>query len=113
MVNIVDAKDVLANWLDTNVVTRIPGEGKRVVFAVMANRVLSNLQALTPALEKHPMVAVSGLIDGGKIDESILVEIREGLKGGKLELPVPLLGTITLDGEALNSLYQMLVSTRS
>ena len=113
MTNIVDAKETLANWLDRNVIVKIPGEGSRVVVAVMANRLLNNISELAPQLEKNPFLAASGLIRDGKVDETILVELREGLKGGTLKLPIPILGTITLDGEALDSLYQMLVSARS
>lgn len=113
MVNIADAKDALAHWLDKDVIVQIPGEGRRVAVAVMANRILNNISSLVPELEKNPIIAASGLIRDGKVDESVLVEIREGLKGGILKFPIPILGTITLDGEALDSLYQMLVSTRS
>lgn len=112
MTNIVDAKEALADWLDRYVIVKIPGEGSRVVVATMVNRLLNNISALVPELEKNPILAISGLIRDGKVDETILVEVREGLKGGILKFPIPILGTITLDGEALDSLYQMLV-TRS
>lgn len=113
MTNIVDAKDVLAKWLDKDVIVKIPGEGARVAVGVMASRILNNLTTIAPKLEQNLFIAASGLIRDGKVDESVLVELREGLKGGTLKIPIPILGTISLDGEALDSLYQMLVSTRS
>lgn len=113
MTNIVDAKEALANWLDKDVIVKIPGEGSRVAVGVMANRILNNLTTIAPKLEQNLFIAASGLIRDGKVDESVLVELREGLKGGTLKIPIPILGTISLDGEALDSLYQMLVSTRS
>lgn len=113
MVNIVDAKEALANWLDRDVIVQIPGEGVRVAVGVMASRILNNLTTIAPKLESNLLISASGLIRDGKVDESILVEMRERLKGGTLKFPIPILGTITLDGEALDSLYQMLVSTRS
>lgn len=113
MTNIVDAKDVLAKWLDKDVIVKIPGETSRVAVAVMANRILNNLSTIAPKLEQNLFIAASGLIRDGKVDESVLIELREGLKGGTIKLPIPILGTISFDEEALDSLYQMLVSTRS
>ena len=106
MVPIVDAKTIIANWLDNNVIVKIPGEGKRVILAVLVNRFLQNAEKVTDAIQSNPWVVATGVLSNGQIDESILPEIREKLKTSKLELNIPMVGTIALDGDAIDSLYE-------
>ena len=110
MVPIVDAKTIITEWLEKNVIVKIPGEGKRVLMAVLANRFLQNAEKVIDAIQSNPWVVATGIISNGCIDESILPEIREQLKAGKLELPIPMLGTISFDGAAIDSLYADLLA---
>ncbi|MDE5899009.1 MAG: hypothetical protein K2H09_07095 [Treponemataceae bacterium] len=108
MVLIADAKQKVAAWIESNVITKIPGEGKRILTAVVVSRALNNAEKLAEGLAKNPVISAAGIIDGDKLDESVLLEIRERLGRGKIELPVPMIGTVGLDGEAIDSLYASL-----
>lgn len=110
MVAVADAGQAIESWLERNVITRIPGEGKRAVVAVMAGRILKNAQDSVSALSQNPIVKASGLVKDGCIDEEVLVEIRTKLNGGKLEFNIPLIGTLGIDGDAIDELYSELKS---
>lgn len=111
MILIADAKQKIKDWAELNLIRKIPGEGKRALAAVIANRVIDNAETfLSQGSGAAAFLSGSGILRDGYFDETALAEIREALGAGKFEFSVPLVGTFSLDGEAVDSLYQALVS---
>ena len=110
MILIADAKTKITKWVEKNIINKIPGEGKRVVMAVVVSRAMNNIDKVIPELAKNPILAATGIIDGESIDENILIEIREKLGANHFDINIPMIGTIGIDGEALDDLYKQIKS---
>lgn len=110
MILIADAKTKLTRWIEKNIINKVPGEGKRVVMAVVVNRAMNNIDKVIPELTKNPILAATGIIDGESIDENILIEIREKLGANHFDINIPMIGTVGIDGEALDDLYNQIKS---
>lgn len=111
MVAIADAKEQLKNWIDKNLIMKIPGEGKRALVAVIANRVIQHgEQLLGGGMPGTYLLSGTGIIRDGMIDENVLLELRDALGSGTIDIVIPLVGTFALDKEAVESLYQALIS---
>lgn len=107
MVAVTDAKERVKAWAEKNLIRRIPGEGKRAVAAVIAGRVIDNAERVLDGLggtAAGRVLAGSGILADGMLDETVLDEVREKLGAGKIEFSVPLVGTFSLDGDAVDSL---------
>ena len=111
MVAIADAKEQFKNWIDKNLIMKIPGEGKRALVAVIANRVIQHgEQLLSGGMPGTYLLSGTGIIRDGMIDENVLLELRDALGSGTIDIVIPLVGTFALDKEAVESLYQALIS---
>lgn len=112
MTNIADAKVNLEKWIEKNLIVKIPGQAKRAGATVIARRVLNNSQTALEEAEKIPVARLllrgSGIVKDGMIDEEALVEFRQELGAGTVDFSIPLIGNFSLDGDAIDSLYEAL-----
>lgn len=108
MVLLADAKIGLESWIESNIIQKIPGEANRAIVAVFALRILKNIDKLADV--KNPLLTLTNIIADGKLDEEAIIELRQSLGKGKFELNLPMIGTLAIDGEALDDLYSRLSS---
>jgi hypothetical protein len=111
MVLLADAKTGLESWIEKSIIQKIPGEGKRAVVAVLARRILNNIDKLSDV--NNPLLTMTNLIVDGKLDEEAIIELRQALgTKGKFELNLPMIGSFAIDGDALDDLYSSLTTFR-
>ena len=111
MVEISDSKEVLNAWVEKNLTPKIPGAAKRAAFTVIVRRLINNAEQAASVFAGTAAglaLAGSGIVQGTKIDESVLPEFRKELGAGKIEIDVPVIGRFELDGDAVDSLYAAL-----
>lgn len=111
MVLLADAKIGLESWIESNIIQKIPGEGERAVVAVLARRILNKIDKLSDV--NNPLLTMTNLIVDGKLDEEVIIEIRQALgTKGKFQFKLPMIGSFAIDGDALDDLYSSLTTFR-
>lgn len=111
MVLLADAKTSLESWIESNIIQKIPGEGERAVVAVLARRILNKIDKLSDV--NNPLLTMTNLIVDGKLDEEVIIEIRQALgTKGKIQFKLPMIGSFAIDGDALDDLYSSLTTFR-
>lgn len=111
MVLLADAKTGLESWIEKSIIQKIPGEGERTVVAVLARRILNNIDKLSDV--NSPLLTMTNLIVDGKVDEEVIIELRQALgTKGKFEIKLPMIGKFAIDGDALDDLYSSLTTFR-
>lgn len=112
MTNIADAKINLEKWIEKNLIAKIPGLPKRAAATVVVKRILKNSDTALEEVQKIPalsfILASSGIIKDGMIDEDVLVEFRQEMGTGTVDFSIPFIGEFSLDGDAVDSLYEAL-----
>ncbi len=112
MTNIADAKVNLEKWIEKNLIAKIPGLSKRAAATVVVKRILKNSDTALEEVQKIPalsfILASSGIIKDGMIDEDVLVEFRQEMGTGTVDFSIPFIGEFSLDGDAVDSLYETL-----
>ncbi|MBP3411375.1 MAG: hypothetical protein J6M10_10320 [Clostridia bacterium] len=82
-------------YIDTEIASIFPGslKGGALSFAgfVLGNRG----EKLFAQYKDNPMIRGLGLIDGENVDDELLIQfLRSKVQGGKVTLPVPLVGNM-------------------
>lgn len=110
MVHINKVKNGIVKYLDTEVITKLPG-WKSWVFGAGAIIMLSRIDAVIAQVKEHPVVKAMGIIDGDMVDVETLYSAfkKQAQTVGAVDISIPMIGDLRMGASDIDRLYSMIM----
>jgi len=109
MVHIDQIKIGLGRFMETEIVSKIPG-WKRWVFGTGAAIILERLGEMLDQYKAHPVISALGIVDGDMVDlGTVYKHLRTQAAGGSAQIDIPMIGTMTISAADIEKLYKMIL----
>lgn len=102
MVPIQSVKNGMCRFVDTELVSQMSG-WQKIAVSTAAGLLINRLG---PELEKLPM----GLYENGQVDVDAIYQEARKHWNQAVPIAIPFIGTVTLTGENLDTMYNMIVN---
>ena len=110
MVTLAQVQAGVERYLDTEILSKIPGWQKWVLGAA-ASRMLSRSGEIFNSLKSNPVVSAMGVIDEqDQIDiDAIYREFSKQAQRGAITFDIPLMGALTVNSGDIDRLYNYII----
>ena len=101
----------LAKYIDTEIVSKVPGWKKWIVGSGIG-MLLSNAENVVTQIKNNEFVKLLNIIDDyNNIDvENIYKELKRQAQKGSIEVELPMVGTFVLNEQDVDKLYRLIIN---
>jgi len=107
MISMNQLKNGISNYLASDVSAKIPDEGKRFMFDVATELMVSSLENYLD----HPLIGALAVIEGDNVDIDTIYRAAKKRANNPITVRVPLIGNLKFTAADIDRMYQTIMQS--